>query len=987
MVRPAALARAPHAPVGGALLSLPDRYPLLARLARFGLTGGAAGLTQLLLLVLLTGRSLPALMANAVAFVLAAQINFWLSQTFTWHDRRSAPGVRGLTVRWLRFHGAIAGTALVNMAVFAVASAYLPYLSAATLGIGVAATANFIVGDRFVFRRAGVAEREPAAESRGGDSSADLTPLPGQDGTASPAHGGSELALARRWGWAGLAGVVMLAAVLYGWGLSRNGYANEYYAAAAFSMSQSWHSFFYGAIDSIGFITVDKPPFALWIQALSVRLFGLSSWSILLPQAVAALGTLVAVCLMARRQFGATAAMLAGLILALTPITVAVARVNLPDTVLIALLTLGAWATLVAIRSGRLGPLLLAMVCVGLGFNTKMLQAFVVVPAFVGTYLLVAPGSLWRRLAHLSVAGVVLLAVSASWLTVVDSVPADRRPYIGGSSNNTVLDLALGYNGLGRIFGQGLARGASPAEVVARLASALLPSSGSDAAADSGAAGARTAPASQPAAGPGGPGGPGGGGPGFGGQAGWLRLFNNQIGGQIGWLLPLAGVSLAAGLLACWGRPRTDSARAWYLLWGGWLVTHVVVFSFAEGIFHPYYTSALGPAVAALCGPGLLTLWQAFRQRWWLTWALPGALAGTAAVGFILVSRSQWLPWLAPAIVATVGLGILVLLLGRLIRRPIGGRIAMAGLALGIVGILAGPAAWATTPLTSTGMAVNPQAGPMDSFGFGRGGPGGPGSPGRGPSPGPAPHAGADGQASGLPAFGAPPVVSGQPGVGIGISGQVPGPDGIPQDGGRAPVWFGGGSVWSAPDVAPASAPDDAANPQLPVAQAGPPPGGPPGGPMGPGGRVDANLIAYLEQHREPGQYLVAVNSSMAASPIILQTGAPVMAMGGFSGGDPAPTAEHLAQMVAEGKVRFVMGSGRAVGGPGRGPGGGVSSERGAWVQANCVAVDPSTYGGQSEAPSESGTGGRGFGAGGRGGDQLYDCAPVPTAVSDQPGG
>jgi len=261
-------------------------------------------------------------------------------------------------------------------------------------------------------------------------------------------------ASASRWAWVGLAAVAGLAALLYGWGLARNGYANEYYAAAVLSMSQSWHAFFYGALDSVGFITVDKPPFAFWVQALSVRLFGLSSWSILLPQALAALGTLLVVYTMTRRQFGAPAATLAGLVLALTPITVAVARVNLPDTILIALMTLGAWASFTAVRSGNLGPLLLGMVCIGLGFNTKMLQAFVVVPAFMGTYLIAAPGSLWRRLAHLTTAGIMLLGVSASWLTIVDSVPPASRPYVGGSSDNSVLDLALGYNGLGRVFGQ-----------------------------------------------------------------------------------------------------------------------------------------------------------------------------------------------------------------------------------------------------------------------------------------------------------------------------------------------------------------------------------------------------------------------------------------------------------------------------------------------------------------------------------------------------
>ncbi|MGE3911447.1 MAG: glycosyltransferase family 39 protein, partial [Chloroflexota bacterium] len=495
-----------------------QRSPLAAlvqergRLFRFALTGGLAALTQLLLLELLVGQGAPAIAANVSAFIVAAQVNFWLSSLFTWRDRAGAPGMAGLAGRWLRFHGAILGTAVLNLAVFSVSVTVLPHLMAAVLGIGAAAAANFVSGDRFVFRRAraissmstrrgagrpgsvrtaggqvvqasasppaaldpsGQSVDAPLLEDRDADLPADALDL--RDG--GPMHTSPRAVpiwrRGRLWARLGMSGVMLLAAGLYCWGLARNGFGNEYYTAAALSGALSWKAFFYGALDPGSFITVDKPPFAIWVQSLSVRLFGLSSWSVLLPQALAALGTLAAVMVMTRRQFGAVSAILAGLALALTPITVAVARVNLPDNVLILLLVLGAWATLAAARTGRLRLLLLGMALVGIGFNTKMLQAFVVVPAFSGTYLLAAPGGLLRRLAHLTAAGLVLLAVSASWMLVVDSVPADARPYIGGSSDNSVLDLTLGYNGLGRIFGQGLTRSASPTEIVTRVAEAV----------------------------------------------------------------------------------------------------------------------------------------------------------------------------------------------------------------------------------------------------------------------------------------------------------------------------------------------------------------------------------------------------------------------------------------------------------------------------------------------------------------------------------
>lgn len=697
----------------------------------------------------------------------------------------------------------------------------------------------------------------------------------------------------RFWSRAALVAVAALAVFFYTWGLARNGYANEYYAAAVLSMAQSWKAFFFGSIDALGFITVDKPPFAFWVQALSARVFGFSSWSILLPQAAAGVATVLALYHLTRRTFGALAATLAALVLVLTPITVAIARDNLPDAALVLLLVGGAWGTLNGLRSGRLRPLLVGAALVGLGFNTKMLQAYLVVPSFVLTYLALAPGSLRRRIGYLAAAGVVLAVVSASWMLVVDAIPASQRPYIGGSTDNSVLELVLGYNGLARILGRGWMPG-SPG--------GPLP-------------GGEPGPGGPGFGGPG-PGGSGFGGPGFGGQAGWLRLFNAQVGGQISWLLPLAAASLLAGLIARRRQPRTDGVRAWYLLWGGWLATHFLVFSFAEGIFHPYYTVDMAPAIAALCGPGIAALWDLYRRGWRTAWLLPASLGATAAWAIALLSRSAWLPWLRPVVLAAAALAIVGLLAGRLVASGTGRLAARTALALGLVAVLAGPTAWASTPLQNGALGVIPAAGPMDAgaSGFGGGRPDLAGGPPPGFAGGAAPPG-----ARGFPRAGQVPRNADANGSGL--------PGGMPP-----------GMPFQAPSGADAFAP-----------------GGGMGPPGAPGERQPASpaLIAYLEQHRGSAAYLVAVDGANSAAPLILATGQPVMAMGGFSGSDPAPTTAQLQALVASGDLRFVLGGGR--GGFGRG-----GSERTRWVQANCAPVDPSVYGGQ-------------------GGQQLYDCTTRAT--------
>ncbi len=700
--------------------------------------------------------------------------------------------------------------------------------------------------------------------------------------TGAPAGRWRRLALGPagdpRWVRPALFGVLALSGLLYVWNLSSLGDANTYYAAAIYSGTKSWSAFFFGSIDAGNYITVDKPPVALWVMGLSARIFGYSTWSMLLPQAVcgvAAVGVLYATVRRAcvsllGRAGSATAGLLAGLVLTLTPITVAINRDNNPDTVLVLLLVLGAWALQRAVELGRARWLLLSMVFIGLAFNTKMLQAFIVLPTFYLVYFLFGSRSWLRRVADLVAATVVLAVASGWWMVIVDSIPASSRPWIGSSEANSVWDLVMGYNGIGRIFGQG-----------STLSSVIN--------GDGGGAG----------------GGPGGG-AGFGGSAGLGRMFNDIVGGQISWLLPFAAVAFLAGLVLIGRRPRTDLARAGLVLWGGWLATHFVVFSLAEGTFHPYYTTALGPGIGGVAGIGAVLM---FRSPKVMAWALPLAIAVTGIWSFQLLRRTpSWHPWLAwTVLVAALG-GALALLAVRLAPAARRG-LAVGAAVVGLVGVLAGPAAYASSTAFGTTGGIggtNPSAGP--STGFGGPGGGGPGGFGRMRSGG------------GFPGF-------------SGFSGGRPG-NGFPGGGPGGP----GGTGQSG---------------QSGQAQSGTAQGGPGGGSGGfgggfRGGDVSAQMVKYLEKNQGGATWLVAVSSAQSAGSLILQTGRPVIAMGGFTGSDPAMTVAKLQGYIKSGKLTYVMTGGGMGGGPGGGGSGNVTS----WVQQNCTAVKPSEYGDTSSTSS-----------------------------------
>jgi 4-amino-4-deoxy-L-arabinose transferase-like glycosyltransferase len=870
--------------------------------------------------------------------------------------------------------------------------------------------------------------------------------------TAAPEAAPSSASPARRrpflFEGVALAGVLLCAGGLRVWNIDQNGYGNSYYAAAVRSMLTSGSNFAFGSFDPAGFVTVDKPPVAMWIQAASAGVFGYSGRSLLIPQALIGVASVLLTYLLVRRVAGPGAGLVAGLLVAITPISVAVDRDNLPDSALVLVLLLAAWALSWAVETGRLWPLLGSVALVGVAFNVKMLAAFVVLPTFYLVYLLAAPGRWWRRIGHLTVATLVLAVVSLSWVAVVELTPKDQRPYIGGSKTNSALELAVGYNGLGRIFG-GLGnrgpRGAQPGGQrrqgdgpVRTLIGAAAPTPAGDGRApdiqpaprpdgdgppngfppgpppgadivfppgpppdadndpppgpppgadngapprpDGGAGGFRaggrtreqpsqvinilfsvagaqgnqaiaagpvpyllgvarvaTTPLRPRGSGPGNtgfggpPGGPGFGGPpgrgGFGGAPGVLRFAGAQLAGQITWLIPLALVAVVAVTRFRWRGPANPATVAVFL-WTGWLVTHWAVFSWAQGIFHEYYTTVMGPAVAALAAIALTALWrQWFHTGGWRSFLLPVALVLTAAWQvFILVKDfPEARRWLMPTVIAGAGVATLALLsLGWFSRNRWLRRSTKFATGLGVVALLVGPASWSLAVLARPGNAVMPAA--------------------------------------------------------------------------PEPRWFS-----ERPDRGPRM-------------------------PFSPDGQLgrDERLIEFLRANRHEERILVVGPSAMSVAPIIIATGEPAVSLGGFMGADSVVTKDEFVQMVEEGQVRFVFASGPGgpggmmsfrgpggggmqppggampqggpggqpggqpggpPGGPGGGPGGQANAEIMTWVREHGKEADSRLWRADEPAdgPRPGGPGGRG-GPGGPFGrmEHLYDCRPELGLIDPQ---
>jgi 4-amino-4-deoxy-L-arabinose transferase-like glycosyltransferase len=626
------------------------------------------------------------------------------------------------------------------------------------------------------------------------------------------ARGGAVRSLVRgraedpAWVRPALFGVLGIAALLCLWNLTISGWSNDYYAAAARAASESWKALFFGSLDPGSFITVDKPPLSLWLMGLSARLFGFSSFSILVPQALCTIAAVGALFATVRRVLGPTAGLIAAGALAITPVTVAIARVNNPDALLVLLLVGAAYLLVRALQSGRTRHLVLCGVLVGLAFMTKMLQGWMVVPALAATYLIAGPPAPLERVKQLALAGVAMVAASAAWPVAVTLWPGST-PYIGGSEDGTVWNLILGYNGFGRIFGEA--------------------------------------------------GGGGMGGGGFGGAAGLWRMFNEQVGGQVAWLLPLAGVGLVTGLWMTRRAPRTDLKRAGFVLFGLWALVHVAVFSTQQGIFHPYYVSALAPAVAALCGGGIVALWGWARRSWLGLAVLDATVAGSAWLAVELLGRTpDFAPWLRIAVPVAAGLALLA---SPALRLGGGRRLLAVGALAGVFALGAGPASYSIASVGHALSGNNVLAGPS---GVSMGGGGG------GPSAGSRP---------------------------TGMSGTM----------------------------SSGSAPSGTSRPS---------------GGMGGGGSISSEAVAYLQEHQGSATYLLAAVGSQTTSQVIIDTGEPVVTIGGFSGSDPTPTASQLAKLVADGELKYVLLS------DGGGMGGrGASDALTTWVKEHGTAVDDVT--------------------------------------------
>ena len=659
--------------------------------------------------------------------------------------------------------------------------------------------------------------------------------------------------------WARPALLLLLLAsgALYIWDLAASGYANSFYAAATQAGSQSWKAWFFGSLDAANSITVDKPPAALWVTGLSARIFGFSSWSLLVPQAlegVAAVGLLYGAV---RRVSGHVAGLCAGAAFALTPAAALIFRFDNPDALMVLLLVTAAYGVVRALDRASTKWLVLAGAAIGFAFLTKMLEGFLVLPAFAVVYLIAAPTPVRRRFVQLLAAALAVVVSAGWWVAAVGLWPASARPYIGGSTNNSVLNLVFGYNGLGRIFGQG----------------------------DGGGGGGMTGGAA---------------GSSFGGATGLNRLFSSEMGNEISWLLPAAGVALIGGLWASGRRPRTDRTRAALLLWGGWILVTGLIFSYMSGTIHPYYTVALAPPIAALVATGGRALWQR-REELLARIGLTAMVVAAAGWSVVLLNRvSSWHPELRYAILV---LGV-ASALGLLVPPRRLGKAAAGVLTAAIISGLLGTGSFAVATAASAHTGSIPSVGPAvaaSSTGGMGGGPGGMGGPG----------------GAGAPS-GSSSSQSGQTGM---PSGSMP--TGTPPGGSSSSS--GSSSTGSTESSLPQMGEDGTGA----------------GSGMDGGTTTSSALSKALKDSTTT--WSAATTGDNSAAELELASGTSVMAIGGWSGTDASPTLAQFKAYVAAGKIHYYVAGGGMGGGMAGGMGGGQStstaSEIASWVESNYTAT------------------------------------------------
>ncbi|MEU5610321.1 glycosyltransferase family 39 protein [Streptomyces sparsogenes] len=714
-----------------------------------------------------------------------------------------------------------------------------------------------------------------------------------------------------RWARPALWGLLAVTTVLYLWSLGASGYANQFYSAAVQAGSESWKAFFFGSSDAGNSITVDKPPAALWPMALSVRLFGLSSWAILVPEALMGVATVGLLYAAVRRRFSAAAGLIAAATLAVTPVAALMFRFNNPDALLCLLMVAAVYCVLRALEDARTKWLVLAGVCFGFAFLTKTLQAWLILPPLAVVYAVCAPAKSGRRIGQLLLAGVAMAVSGGWWVAIVELWPKSSRPYIGGSQNNSFLELTFGYNGLGRINGN-----------------------------ETGSVG----------------GGGGGNGGGRWGETGIDRLFGSDMGGQIAWLLPAAFILLLAGIWLTWRAERTDTRRAAFLVWGGAMLMTFATFSFMSGIFHQYYNIALAPYIAAIVGMGAAMLWER-RTTAAASMVLAATVAVTAVWSYVLLNRSpDWHPWLRWAVL----IGGLAAAAGLSAGARLGGRPALGLAGLGLAASLAGPLAYTLNTVDTPHRGSIVTAGPAVSGGMG--GPGGgpgrfpggfrDGANGGPPGIGNGNGQGQNGQAqnggqNGQGQNGGP---GGQPGTVPG-GGQQGGQNGG-QNGGFPGGGFPGGGQTQQNGSGQGQNGQGRQGNRLGMLPGGMGEGGRRGGGMGgllDGPDVSSKVKAALEKNAGNYTWVAAAIGSQNAAGYQLATEEPVMAIGGFNGSDPSPTLAQFKEYVEQGRIHYFISSGGmgGMGGMAGGPGGGngTSAQISSWIQANFkkVTVDGTT--------------------------------------------
>ncbi|MGW5386376.1 glycosyltransferase family 39 protein [Nocardia sp. NPDC003963] len=610
-------------------------------------------------------------------------------------------------------------------------------------------------------------------------------PDPGSGVRTGPRRDGADPSRPRdRWQWAGLALLLLGTAATYLWNLSANGWANPFYAAAVEAGATSWKAFFFGSLDAANAITVDKTPASLWPMELSVRIFGMNSWSMLVPQVLLGVASVALLWATVRRYSGPAAGLLAGLLLALTPVAALMFRFDNPDALLVFLMLAAVWAMSRALGDGRLRWLLWCGLFVGLGFLAKQLQVLLVLPALALTYLLAGPPALGKRIAQLFAAGAAMVAGAGWWLLTAQLWPAGDRPYFGGSQHNSIIELTLGYNGLDRLEG-----GHGP--------------------------------------GPGGP--PGGfsgpppgmhGGRGPFADSGVGRLFGTAVGGQISWFVPAALILWIAALVLCGRSRRAEPRRAVLVLFGVWGLVTALVFSFMNGIFHEYYTVALAPALAGMIAAALSMLWP-HRDRWWVRLSLIATVAATAGAAWTVLARTpDFVPWLRWSIAGAAVVAVAALAAGS--RRETAAVALVAVFGTGLAGPVAYTVETVRTPHTGSMPLAGPQIDrgmPGPPGGFGPAGPGGGGGPGGSPA--------------------------------------------------------GGGA-------------------------------GPPGAAM----TADPAVTALLDRDAGSYTWTAATVGAMQQGTYQLAGDGQIMAIGGYTGGDPSPTLERFQQYVADGAIHYFLAGG-----------------------------------------------------------------------------